>query len=116
MVHQKEQFIKILKIELTNLVEDISDLISYEKELHDKEKHSNFVYLENLVVLKDEIMGINGVLGELDRLEKSMTIENFVQELEFKLKEFITKRGYPLAVNELLKRKIKKVDLFLTSV
>lgn len=112
MTQSKEQYLKIFKFELTNLMDDISDLIKYEKELHDMNKHTNFVYLENLVVLKDEIMGINGILGKIDDLTGSLTEDNFIEELQKSIQNFVDKRGYPPAVMELIKRKIKNIEDF----
>ncbi len=111
MSKEKEKYLKIFKLELTTLVDDVSNLIDYEKELHDKNRHTNFVYLENLVVLKDEIMGINGILGKLDELSSELTDFNYAEELEQSISGFIIKRGYPLAVLELIKRKIKKIEV-----
>lgn len=112
MAQSKEQYLKILKLELTNLIGDISDLIDYEKELHDNNKHTNFVYLENLVVLKDEIMGINGILGKIDEISTSLSEDNYIKELISSIHDFVEKRGYPPAVMELIKRKIKKIEDF----
>ena len=103
------KYITILKIELNSLKDDISVLIDYEKELHDKNKHTNFVYLENLVVLKDEIMGINGIIGKIDNISKTLDPNDYVEELTSIIKNFINERGYPLAVFELFVRKTKKI-------
>ncbi len=110
MTQSKEEFLKVFKFELSNLVEDISALIEYEKDLHEENKHTNFVYLENLVVLKDEIMGINGISGYLDTAIVEIPENNFLKILEEKIAEFIKARGYPLAVLNLVKRKIEKIE------
>lgn len=109
MTHKKDKYLKIFKLELTSLVDDVSGLIRYEKELHEKQQHTNFVYLENLVVLKDEIMGINGILGEIDRISPKFDNYNYIDELINTIEEFIKKRGYPMAVLDMIKRKIKKI-------
>lgn len=110
MSEKKDKYLRILKLEVEHLVSDISGLIEYEKELHERNKHTHFVYLENLVVLKDEIMGLNGILGHIDSLSESLDMENFKEELNRQFKEFIEKRGYPLAVYDLISRKMDKIE------
>ena len=110
MSQEKNKYLKIFKLELSNLVEDVSALIQYEKELHEKNEHTNFVYLENLVVLKDEIMGINGILGKIDDMAVKFDDINYIDDLSNALEEFIKTRGYPMAVFDLVKGKIKKIE------
>ncbi len=106
----KQKYLKIFKLELQNLIDDITELINYEKNLYDNNTHTNFVYLENLVVLKDEIMGINGILGIIDDLFIGFHSENYRDDLQKSLKEFVEKKGYPQAVYRLIERKIKKIE------
>ena len=89
MIQDKEKYFKILKLELKNLVINVNLLIEYEKDMHDDKTHGNFVYLENLVVLKDEIMGINGLLGLFDILIKEVSDTNYIAEFEESIKVFI---------------------------
>lgn len=110
MIQDKNKYLKIFKLELTNLIEDIAGLINYEQQLHDNREHSHFVYLENLVVLKDEIMGINGILGKIDEYSAGLDDVNYVKDLSSSLEEFIKLRGYPLAVLDLINRKIRKIE------
>lgn len=110
MSEEKEKYLTILKLEVEHLISDISGLIEYEKELHDRNEHTHFVYLENLVVLKDEIMGLNGILGQIDKLSGDLDPSNIKEQLDKTFKEFIEKRGYPLAVYELISRKMDKID------
>jgi len=110
MIQDKEKYFKIFKLELKNLVTNVSLLIEYEKDMHNDEIHSNFVYLENLVVLKDEIMGINGLLGQLDHLTKDLSDAHYITELEKIIEDFIKERGYPMAVFKLVKQKMKIID------
>lgn len=110
MNQEKNNYLKIFKLELSHLIEDVSGLIRYEKELHEKSEHTNFVYLENLVVLKDEIMGINGILGKIDEMAINFDDFNYIDDLSNTLEEFIKTRGYPMAVLDLVKGKIKKIE------
>ncbi|MBN2834576.1 MAG: hypothetical protein JXR48_06375 [Candidatus Delongbacteria bacterium] len=110
MIYKKEKYLKILKLELSHLIEDISSVIAYEKELHDKLEHTNFVYLENLVVLKDEIMGVSGIIGQIENIANESTDENLKTNLENSILEFVKKRGYPMAVYDMFLNKLKKID------
>ncbi|MGL1894130.1 MAG: hypothetical protein OCD02_21050 [Spirochaetaceae bacterium] len=110
MTQEKDKYLKIFKIELTNLIDDVSALINYEKELHESRAHSNFVYLENLVVLKDEIMGINGILGHIDDMANELDDTNYIDDLLVSIESFIQKRGYPMAVFDLIKGKVKRIE------
>lgn len=110
MRQEKNRYLKIFKLEMTHLVEDVSRLIQYEKELHDNNEHTHFVYLENLVVLKDEIMGINGILGHIDKMASELDDITYVEDLSKSIEAFIKTRGYPMVVLDLVKSKIKKIE------
>ncbi|QEN05795.1 hypothetical protein EW093_14155 [Thiospirochaeta perfilievii] len=109
MVVDQNKYLKILELELEHLVNDISSVIQYEKELHDNRTHTNFVYLENLVVLKDEIMGINGILGEITNFKVGPN-ENIEEKLLEKIEAFVKSRGYPTAVLHLIENKMRKIE------
>lgn len=110
MSYDKDKYLKILKLELSHLIDDVAGLISYEKELHERDEHTNFVYLENLVVLKDEIMGINGIIGKIDEIALQLDDNMYIDDLCVSLEKFIESRGYPMAVLDLIKGKIKKIE------
>lgn len=106
----KNKFLSIFKLELSYLVEDVSRLINYEKQLHEDNKHTNFVYLENLVVLKDEIMGLNGIMGNLENIFSDLDSDDYIDSFIEEVKSFVLQRGYPMAVFDLIKSKIYKVE------
>ena len=110
MDSDNDKYLKILKLELNNLIDDVSALIDYEKTLHENQQHSNYVYLENLVVLKDEIMGFQGILHELDNTFFQFDKSNITEELTMFIKSYVNKHGYPMAIYELIKRKIDKIE------
>ena len=69
----------------------------------------HFVYLENLVVLKDEIMGLNGILGQLNKIDVSNS-DDIKLQVEKLIKEFVEIRGYPEAVIKLIGNRMQKIE------
>lgn len=110
MISDKDKYLKIFKLEIENLIEDVSGLIRYETERREKREHSEYVCLENLVVFKDEIMGLNGILGEIDKQSPKFDNTNYVEDLTKTIEDFVIKRGYPQAIIRLIKGKIEKIE------
>lgn len=108
MQKKVETFNKIFKDELKHLIEDVNDLIEYEKQLHREDIHRNYVYLENLVVLKDEIMGFNGIMSQVDNFLEDIEFDEITTRFFQKITDFIKERGYPEAIENLIKRKIDR--------
>ncbi len=117
MKEKVSKFLKILKIELEDLEEDINTLAAMTEERRKENTLSEYVSLENITVLKQEFFGIKEVVQNLENYEvdPGMEFQNFVETLTAKMKDVIHKAAYPDAVFIYVERKIQKVAKYITS-
>ena len=111
------KFIRILTLELDDLTEDIEQLMALDKSRCEKGEISNYVYLENTSLLKNEI----SCLSSLGKFVASVDPEGF--ETVSALLDHITggfrtlrKEGcYSPAIESMVLRKLQKVFTFVES-
>jgi hypothetical protein len=115
MKHLKERFIKILKIELDDLKEDVEQLISQCQAEVEHPKHSVHVYLENLAVLKNELLGVGHFAKLLDGLdpEAHADLDAMISHIQKAFATEIERCGLARAAVVLVSRKIDKVRKFV---
>ena len=68
MPDPRRKYIRILKIELEDLREDLEVLCRECLEREQRQEISHYVSLENLAVLKHELLGVGTIAAHLDRL------------------------------------------------
>ncbi|MBN2736941.1 MAG: hypothetical protein JXR70_08180 [Spirochaetales bacterium] len=115
MVPFIKKYLRILQIELEDLEEDINFLIeTHQKRVNSKEI-TQYVFNENLAVLKNEIFAV-------ERFEKMAaeiksddynTIEDFIADLKIRYKKRLKDSGLAEAVYPLVERKLDKVYKFV---
>lgn len=117
MIHQREAFIKILMIELEDLEEDIELLIQECDERHCKNEISEYVFLENLATLKNEMFGVESFLADIMKIDplSYKNVNDLVEELKEKLKKRIKEKGLAKSVEILINRKMLKVLNYVNS-
>lgn len=115
MQDKKGAFLKILCIELKDLDEDIKILIKECEAQHSHNEISNYVFLENLAVLKNELFGIKGFCKEVETTnpDEYNTLEDLIQGLIKKLKHRIHEKGLAHSILMLIERKMKKVAHYI---
>ena len=109
------KYIKILRIELEDLEEDLLLMAEIYHQREQKDEISDYVFLENLSLLQSEISGIDHIiqsLGDIDATAYS-SIEEFVETVASAFKKKTADAGFPNSVNELVKRKLQKVTKYL---
>lgn len=111
MHHRKRNFLKILKIEMDDLKEDIVYLINTAEEEKQNGDISNYVFLGNLAVLKTELLGVDTFEDMLSTVNPDdyESLQQMVDHLQNKVKEEIGRKGLPEAISNLVNRKIAKV-------
>ena len=111
------KYLSILKIELFDLEEDITELIKLTEERAQKKEITDYVGLGNVSLLSAEFAGIRHVVDSLDKFDTSdyKNLQDFVDELRIILKEKICKSGYPNAVYLFVERKVQKVAGYVNS-
>jgi predicted transcriptional regulator len=111
MKERISKFLRILKIELEDLEEDISTLAELTEERRQQHAITEYVSMENISLLRQEFSGIKAVVDRLDnmQLDTSQSFQEFVDSLKRQIKEVIISSAYPDAVNIFIERKIQKV-------
>jgi hypothetical protein len=110
----KRKYIKMLELEFYDLKEDIDALIENEKSKMEKGIISNYVFMENLSTLRNEILSIREFIDEIDKLdtERYDTINNMLDDIKQIFVKRFRENGFTRKSNELLLRKIEKVNLY----
>ena len=107
----QQKYIQILRLELEDLETDIKKLIAECEKSRESREWSTNVFMENLAIFNNELLGVNifeNFLTSLD-IEKFTTLDEMV---EFILKEFqkkVKELGLVPAINRLIERKLQKV-------
>jgi hypothetical protein len=111
VIKQKLAFIKILLIELDDLDQDIELLIREYEEKHNKAEISEYVFHENLALMKREFLGVKGFRHTLKTLaaEQYATLNDLHQAVDQLLQETIREKGLPNSILLLVRRKMENV-------
>lgn len=115
MIQKIKIFLKILRIELEDLNEDIKLLVKECKEKHSTQKISEYVFQENLAVLQNELSGIEDFYKDLSKVnqENYKNLDEFVDYLKKTLKNKIREKGLVHSIYHLVERKINKVANYI---
>lgn len=117
MQKKKEMFLEILILELDDLNEDIKVLIKECEEKYFHEEISNYVFMENLAVLNNELFGVTGFKQDVKDVnpgdfEELDDLKDFLMD---KLEKRINEKGIAYSINILVERKMNKVINYVKS-
>jgi hypothetical protein len=115
MPNKKEQFIEILKIELEDLKKDIELLISEAEKARVVERISNYVFLENLAIFRDEIVAVDALASFLHQscADGCLDVEELRDKLLKLMNDKIFELRMPSLMMEWVDRKVDKAYRFL---
>ena len=115
MLKKREAFLQILCLELDDLNEDISILIEECEKKHCNDEISNYVFLENLAVLKNELFGINSFLEDVKKTNSTDydNLDSLIEGLMNILQKRINEKGIAHSIINLIDRKMKKVKIYV---
>ena len=115
MKHTKRRYIQLLKIELDDLKEDIGLVMEDYEAQRKRNAISQYVFLENMAVLKNEVLCVECAEHMLDQLdlERYASIEELVRDLEERFRRKMEEHGILAEVNRLIKRKLNKVARYV---
>ncbi|MBU0936708.1 MAG: hypothetical protein KKI09_12960 [Spirochaetes bacterium] len=111
-------YLSLLKVELRDLLEDISIVEDQLRKRFEAAEISSYVYRENDVVLRREMESIENFLPLIDAIrpdlykDTELLVPVLLAELGIQLK----RNGGPEAVVELVKRKMLKLSEFLRTL
>ncbi|MBI9100888.1 MAG: hypothetical protein JEY99_00620 [Spirochaetales bacterium] len=110
-----EKFLIILKIELKDLEADLKDLEDVYKCRKADEEISNYVFLENLATISDEIKGIEKLINSLNNVDPSKysSVDEFIPDFIRLCRDNKTNADLPEAVYRMFERKLIKVKSYL---
>ena len=64
----KRKYLDILRLEIEDLIEDIGVVVNEYKRRRDLGEITNYVFLENLAVLHNELLGVDDMMEMLDNV------------------------------------------------
>lgn len=108
------KYLEILKIELEDLVEDIEFNKDILTKRHEGREITEYVFMENIGLLKKEILGIEKVQKMLVESSKEINcVEDIRNNVENYFKDRIRSAGLPEVVFLLVNRKLEKVGRYM---
>lgn len=114
MESRTRKFLEILRIELQDLIYDLElseDIL--EKRLNEHQI-TEYVYMENLSLLKKEILGIERIKRMLSESDVQInSIEELREKLESYFHDEIKSAGLPNVVFLLVNRKLEKIVKYM---
>lgn len=116
MPERKRLFLKVLKAELEDCLEDVEDLeILYERK-HCGDEITNYVYNENEALLKRELAGLKNILQTIDdvALERYVSVDELATDIDAMIQKEVLDFEDPEAVYGIAKRKLLKVLRYMT--
>ncbi len=111
MRDSKRYYLRMLRVELDDLKDDIDLLIDEYTRLHDSDQMSNYVFLENLTVIRKELLGVDSFCRILDATdtEKFLTLDDLIGHLTDSFRSMVRERGLPEVIEDYVERKLLKV-------
>ena len=111
-----EFYISILRIELKDLQEDIEVLIEKCTEERERGNLTNYVFMENLALFKNELLGVDAFGRILDETDPKAydALDEMVEELKQKFQAKVKASGLAEAINVYVERKLREVARYVT--
>jgi len=109
------KYLQLLLIELDDLHGDLDMLVdAYKKEKADN-KISNYVFMENLALLHNEIIGIRLFHDVVDNLktQKFASLEELICRVKSEFNKKMHENGIAAALNKFIDKKLDKVEKFI---
>lgn len=115
MRHLNKIFYEIFLIELNDLDEDIKALIEQSKYKYSHEEISNYVCMENLAVLQNELFGVEGYIEDVKKTnpESYETMDDIMKYLHELLEKRIQEKCIVHSILLLVERKMNKVKKYV---
>ena len=111
----KKKYINILRIELKDLEQDIAHLIQKCEKEKQESNLPPYIYLENLALFKNELLGLSVFDQILDDVQPDSftSLEEMIEYLKKRCHEKIDAHGLAEAVNNYVDRRLQKVAKYV---
>lgn len=116
MRNVKQNFLRILAIEIDDFKEDLEVLIEQCKSARACGRVSESVFWENITVFNNEILGANAfhrILHDINS-DDFETLTEMMEEIKRKFHALVRERGLVEAINIYIERKMDKVARYVT--
>lgn len=112
----KQNFLKILAIEVDDFKEDLEVLIKQCREAHACGRLSESVFWENITVFNNEILGANAFHRVIEKIhpDEFEALSDLMDELKVRFRDVVKKHGLVEAINIYVERKMDKVARYVT--
>ncbi|MBN1759619.1 MAG: hypothetical protein JW863_14930 [Chitinispirillaceae bacterium] len=117
-MHEKSRvFLRMFEMELEDLHKDIEMLIDRYTDEHDHEAISNYVFLENIALMNNELFGIDSFIEEVRGTDPSRFsgVAELIDFLTAQLYRRCREKGYATSACVLAERKMRKINSYLES-
>src|SRR6056297_2718860 len=104
MKEKMKKFLDILKVELSDLQEDILALEDIYKERQKNREITNYVLLENTTVIQRELKGLKRIVDAMEDIqpETYTSLDGFIQDLYKRFRDQLADYQVPEILHELL--------------
>lgn len=118
MADKRMLFLRVLRAELEDCIEDLEDLAILYDRRHRSEAITNYVFNENEALLARELRGIKMLILSIDDITMGSydSLEAFAQQIDTLLQNKVLEFEDPQAVYGIAKRKLLKVISYLETV
>jgi hypothetical protein len=112
----KKNYLKILRIEINDLHADIEQFIDATKKEKEKGILTNYVFLENLTVFKNELFGIDYFFKVLDETNpvEFKTLDEMIEHIRKNFAKIISRSCISKEITCYIERKLVKVKKYVT--
>jgi hypothetical protein len=117
MPERNKLFLKILKAELEDCLEDVEDLTNLYERRQKAGEITNYVYQENEALLSREIAGLKNIILSIDdvALESYDSVESVASAVDALMQREVLEFEDPEAVYGIAKRKLLKVLKYVSA-
>ncbi|WP_455382453.1 hypothetical protein [Salinispira pacifica] len=111
-----KKFQKILLVEIEDLHDDLDLFIEVINDRHREHQITDYVYNENLAILRNEVLGLEDCFRGCAELEAGdvTNAAELAAALKTRFRERLASHGYVPALNSLLAKRIDKIAAYLT--
>jgi hypothetical protein len=115
MKEKKVKFIRILDTELDDLVEDIGQLMELYRKKCENGEITNYVCLENIALLENEISCLKGFsrFTQSIELDRFGTLEDLCAHVKEEFRRHLERGLFAHAIEGFVERKIQKVLAYI---
>jgi len=112
---QKKKYISILRIELEDLQTDIENLMKELERRKESRECTDHVFLHNLTLFKNELLGVNTFSRILDSLNPQdyNNVDEMIEDISQRFQKIVKAHDFAPAIGILIQRKLDKVARYV---